>query len=53
MTDFHEYLYGDPKRVREARVQAEGRIAARKLRDIPVNMVRPTVEWLATRLSRR
>lgn len=29
----HQYLYADPKRVARARVQAEGRIALRRLSD--------------------
>lgn len=52
VSDFHEFLYGDPRRVRDARVQAKGRIAARVLRDTYVGMVSPFIEWLVARLSR-
>jgi hypothetical protein len=41
---FHDFLYGDPKRVAAARVQARGLIAERKLKA----MLFETVEWVAT-----
>lgn len=50
---FHEYLYSDPKRVREARIQAKGRIGARKLREALVDSwAVPIVTWLARKFDR-
>jgi len=53
-TGLHDYLYGDPKRVKAARVQAEGRIARRNLWHVLVeSWAVPTVEWLNKALTRR
>ena len=49
----HEYLYGNPGRVRAARVQAEGRIGQRTLwRLLVESWAIPTVEWLNRILTR-
>lgn len=54
MQSYHDYLYRDPKRVREARIQAKGRIGARKLREAFVDSwAAPVVTWLARNLDRR
>lgn len=50
--NYHEALYGDPQRVRAARVQAEGRIGARRLRAaLMESWAVPVVTWLAKRLA--
>jgi len=50
--DLHEYLFGDPKRVAKARVQAKGRIAARNLRWVFVlSWAVPMVTWLDGQLQ--
>lgn len=50
-SDFHEYLYGDPRRVRRARTQAEGRIAVRYLRAVLVeSWAIPICDWLDRKL---
>lgn len=43
----------DPKRVREARIQAKGIIAQRELwRILVLSWVAPAVEWCSRRLTR-
>jgi hypothetical protein len=52
--ELHEILYGDPRRVHEARVQAEARVALRKLDRLLIrSWVVPVVDWLARRIGRR
>ena len=49
----HNFFYGDPKRVRAARVQAEGRIAFRQLWHLLVDSwAVPVLEWLSRRLPK-
>ncbi|EIC09106.1 hypothetical protein OR221_0814 [Microbacterium laevaniformans OR221] len=49
---FHYSLYGNVKLVRAARIQAEGRIGARKIREAMVDSwAIPLTEWLAERLE--
>ena len=51
--ELHRFLYGDPKRVGAARVQAEGRIARRQLWHLLVeSWAVPVVEWLSRRLPK-
>lgn len=45
---FHYSLYGNVKLVRAARIQAEGRIGARKIREAMADSwAIPLTEWLA------
>lgn len=47
LLDVHQSMYGDARRVREARVQAKGRIAARNIRFALIDVwAEPLVEWL-------
>jgi uncharacterized cysteine cluster protein YcgN (CxxCxxCC family) len=52
MSDFHEHLYGDPKRVHAARVQAEGRIGARRIKQAMLDVVEPLLLRIVSRLER-
>lgn len=53
MTDLHETIYGDIKRVREMRVQAQGRVAWRHIKQALVySWAEPVAIWLSKRLSR-
>lgn len=50
--ELHELMYGDARRVKRLRVQAEGDIAARRLRTVFMRPAEIVVEWLAKRMNR-
>ncbi len=49
----HEVIYGDVKHVREVRVQAQGRIAWRRIKyELVYRWLEPMVAWLVRKLDR-
>lgn len=47
MSSMHEMIYADPGRVRQMRVEAEGRIGARRIRFALVDVwAEPVAAWI-------